>query len=575
MSRDTLRTEANERVDLGDYQFQSGEGQARFAEQTPGQMLTDPSGKRAWILDGFAIDNPSGNQIRVTKGRAILSRREGGIVTHGMVTTEGDATKIIDTTAFTAVVHGIFIRFEFVDGDLLGRVFWNASTLSELIQNIYTRRKANWSMRIEQTNPGAEWFKIGEVDLSVGPGSITDQRDFYFEGVVSASFANTWGGGTDRNSARAVNGIKDLQEFTAAVRTLFEQLRPSGARWWDDRGLDVIGVLSGEAGVTGRGAAVGNSIGVNGIGFGLGAGVQGTGSGTGGTGVEGIGTGTDPGVNGTGGLSAAGVQGNGGTSNGIGVLGAGGFTNGVGVRGNGEGTGTGVVGVGGATGYGVQAQADTSSPERSALRIVPQDAEPTTALQGDTYFHGTSGPEDSGRLHSFDGTIWTALVHQNFALTADVVEADSTGFQVVQAFTIPANSLRPGSTIRVLIHAEHSGDAAAATATFRLRFGGDDILFSATQTLDATGIPAAVRMEATIQIQTVGVLAQYRAWGLSHHGGLIIGGLTAIADINMGQTSSNLADTTGPLDVDFSANMSVANAGNSITLKGMWIDIAA
>lgn len=65
-----------------------------------------------------------------------------------------------------------------------------------------------------------------------------------------------------------------------------------------------------------------------------------------------------------------------------GVLGLGTQNDGIGVRGEGIGTGAGVSGVA-IDGYGVIASSDTSAPIRSAFRMVPQDADPTTSGEGD------------------------------------------------------------------------------------------------------------------------------------------------------------------------------------------------
>ncbi len=248
MSVDRLRTEGNERVDLKDFQYLADEGLNVESEQTPGKFLTSPTGTRAWILDGFAMSNPSGAQLTVTKGRAILSRREGGNVTHGMVTTEGDSTKTLDLSAFALATFGIFIRFEYVDADKLSRVFWDPSAQQEFAQNIDTRRQANWSVRVESTSPGTEWLQIGDVTVSGGPAiSITDRRDFYFEGPVDVSFQSGWstdGGGiaADRNATRAVDGVFDMQTFTAAMRQCLEDIKGRGLRRWFDAGIGGMNV---------------------------------------------------------------------------------------------------------------------------------------------------------------------------------------------------------------------------------------------------------------------------------------------------------------------------------------------
>jgi hypothetical protein len=185
---------------------------------------------------------------------------------------------------------------------------------------------------------------------------------------------------------------------------------------------------AGSAGVTGLGNATGagvagtggsgGGVGVSGLGIltahgvhgtgGVtdGTGVRGTGGGTNGYGVEGHGQGTGEGVRGLALGTGPGVQGYGGGSLGAGVVGNGG-TNGAGVVGIAGGTGTGVSGVSGASGYGVSAQADTTTPVRSALRLVPQDTDPSSPQMGDIYVN--SG---DGTLRIYNGSAWVKVGNQ-------------------------------------------------------------------------------------------------------------------------------------------------------------------
>lgn len=230
MAKDVVRFEAGERVDLDDFTTvaESGLDQAGHLLES---MLTNPSGQRMWVLDGFAITNPSASLVRVTKGRAILARREGGEILYGLLATEGDATKTVDIAAFSAGTYGIYIRFEFVDGEDASRIFWNAADDgSEYAQAIASRRTANWSLKVELTSPGVEWFKIGEVVQA--SMALTDQRKFYFEGDVSAGYVSGWGAGNDRNANRATYGVKDFQTFVAAVRQCMEEIK--GTPWYEE-----------------------------------------------------------------------------------------------------------------------------------------------------------------------------------------------------------------------------------------------------------------------------------------------------------------------------------------------------
>jgi len=243
MSVKLLRAEANERVDLADFQQLANNTFQDLLCVQGNNFLTNPkypsATLRSWIIDGFGLSNPAGKQLQVDKGRAILAWRTGGTVRHGVITSEGDANKIIDMTAMGAATYNVYIRFEYVDGDNSSRIFWDpAGTGSEITQTVPTRLLANWSLRVETTSPGAEWLQIGTANNAGGSLVIVDQRPMYFEGTPNSTYASGWsaeGGGVanDRNANRATYGVKDLQAFTAAMRQCVEDIKGRGLRrWW-------------------------------------------------------------------------------------------------------------------------------------------------------------------------------------------------------------------------------------------------------------------------------------------------------------------------------------------------------
>lgn len=161
---------------------------------------------------------------------------------------------------------------------------------------------------------------------------------------------------------------------------------------------------------------------------GTGPALEGIALGTNNDGVQGSGTGTGVGVVGDGGATGHGGEFTGGASAGHGVVGIGGAIASAGVRGEAEASagsfavegiathidqatiigrtfggatssakaihglaGNDAIGVHGdaADGYGVVAESDTTTPKRAAFRLVPQDANPTTALNGDVFFKDT------------------------------------------------------------------------------------------------------------------------------------------------------------------------------------------
>lgn len=226
-----LRVSENERLDKNDLDFAVRESVVDNTRAVVDAFLTNESGTRSWILDGFAISNPAASQLRVDRGRALLPLRFGTSVKYGLVASEGEASQTLDLSGYGAGTYGIYIKFQHLDGDTESRLFWSSSGGgSEYPQAVGTRYSADWALRVESVNPGSEWVKIGEVALPAM--TITDQRNFYFEGPAG-TYANTWGSGTDRNADRALYGIGDLQTFTDMVRTFIEEVKGGGRRWWE------------------------------------------------------------------------------------------------------------------------------------------------------------------------------------------------------------------------------------------------------------------------------------------------------------------------------------------------------
>ena len=241
MATDLLRVEGNERLDLIDFDFMANTGMQELVTEPIANLMTDPAKQQVWIISGFEMSNPAASQLQVDRGVAMLATREGGVVKYGYLTTLGEASRTVDLSTYSPGTYEIFIRFDYLDGDTSSRIFWNPSGAGgEFSQNVATRRLANWSIRVESSSPGAEWFKIGEVVQTTM--AITDQRDFYFEGNIDDSYESGWsteGGGVanDRNADRATYGVRDFQTFSAAIRQSITDIRGRGLREWYEKGI--------------------------------------------------------------------------------------------------------------------------------------------------------------------------------------------------------------------------------------------------------------------------------------------------------------------------------------------------
>lgn len=232
MTTDIIRVQENERVDLEDFEFAAGQSLLDNTRQVVDQLLTKPGTQQTWVIKGFAIDNPSGSQLRVTRGSAILSYRDGATIKQGYIAAQGEAERILDLTGFAAGTYGIYVKFDLVASENASRVFWNAAGAgSEYVQVIPTRYTADWALCVELLPPGAEWFQIGEIVLPAM--TITDKRNFYFEGRVETSYGTTWGSYPDRDPNRAVNGIQDFRTFTDMVRKTFQEIKGGTTKWYE------------------------------------------------------------------------------------------------------------------------------------------------------------------------------------------------------------------------------------------------------------------------------------------------------------------------------------------------------
>jgi hypothetical protein len=233
-----LRIQSNERVDFNDFKFLAGDGVTAQIRELVNQFICNPTSYNQSIISGFGMSNPSGSQVRVDKGKAILHQRVDGSVIYSILATEGEDYRTVDISTYPDNTYNIYIRFDQIPSDTEGRIFWNpVGNGSEYTQAIETRYSANWSIRVETSTPGEEWFLIGTV---IKPGmSIIDKRDFYFEGSATDNYKTGWssdGGGSsiDRHSNRSLYGVTDLHTFVRAMQQCLIDIKGRGLRnWWE------------------------------------------------------------------------------------------------------------------------------------------------------------------------------------------------------------------------------------------------------------------------------------------------------------------------------------------------------
>lgn len=271
------------------------------------------------------------------------------------------------------------------------------------------------------------------------PGTIIDAEHHNFVGNAAGQWITNWVFlGTSAADEDAHLMETDSDGFNATARMVLGGTSASSFALSVTENSNATGTAA-EFTNTGAGfavnaAAASTLAAVKGTCTGSGPGVQGVNIGGGGVGVLGTGDGSAAGVSGVGdsGGTGTGVEGAGSPGGGDGVSGSCTFAATAGVRGQGHASNTGTTGVIGITtqsdglgvagfnlfagasptnpsqsgvlgsstdgtgvfasstnGYGCLAQSDTTSPTRAPLRVVPQDADPTSKLNGDVTYNST------------------------------------------------------------------------------------------------------------------------------------------------------------------------------------------
>ena len=224
------------------------------------------------------------------------------------------------------------------------------------------------------------------------------------------------------------------------------------------------------------------------------------------TGIYSVSNDTGKGVLGYGGPNSVisyGVHGVATNANAHGVVGAAQASAGIfayGVVGYGGSTsGSGVNGVAYGNGYGVVAQADTTSPVRASVRIVPQDDDPSSALQGDFMFNSSLVGSSTGRLR-----VRTSLWESVHASPKGLVWA--FGSKTSGSIAAPAAT---GNLSLAQITPEQTGNVLV-TATGTLLFSTDTSSCTIT-VVDAT---SAVTISTSVErgIDTDGVAPNSRSF---------------------------------------------------------------
>lgn len=238
----------NERVDLVDVEHMSDSIAGELNRLSRGLL-----GDYETIVSGFFYSlpgaGPNYTTMQINAGVALLTAEDAD---YGQLITD-DATPSSQTVSFAglpAATLGVWIRFNYVDGEQGNRAFWDPDAVAETVQSVNTRKVADWDVQVSAMSPGDEWLRIFSVawdGTSLHTSVITDKRRLLFEGVseaqylgaapviqnAAAAFATNWGGGTDRNSDRGQYPITNLHDFVRAMLQKLEDIQGVSARWFE------------------------------------------------------------------------------------------------------------------------------------------------------------------------------------------------------------------------------------------------------------------------------------------------------------------------------------------------------
>lgn len=252
-SRDIVRFEPNERVDLPDmkamqnngrsearmllHNFLFGHGDMGLPDQATGTSFKPvrdsavlPYGlddaNTNWSKGGsvsvFALTKPTASTIKISPtwqtdiftsafGGALTGVLGGTVLENGeaelgaAVGTEGDDFQILDYNGKPAGTYAVYVTGTFDPGELGTRLFWNAATEQEDTQAMDTRGVAGWNGTTNLLSggpPSDAAILIGVVvwDGATIPSYSSDQNQI-FEGLTSStngtgpggSYAQGWG----------------------------------------------------------------------------------------------------------------------------------------------------------------------------------------------------------------------------------------------------------------------------------------------------------------------------------------------------------------------------------------------
>jgi len=216
----------------------------------------------------------------------------------------------------------------------------------------------------------------------------------------------------------------------------------------------------------------------------------------------------------------------------------------------------------GGSGYGVEAKADVTSPVKASLHVGPQDSDASSPAKGDVQVSTVTG-----KISGHNGSTFDRYVPQSYASSSDSDDVQNTAVETdfAQKYTIPANTLRASSTIRVYTHGRLP-NGVSGNVIFKLYIGGTKVV----QLSGAVSATDAFTMNAYATVRSVGVGGVYTVSGFGSYGNPTTG--SPMNAYLLGGDGITI-DTTAAADVKASVEFSVASPSNWARLNQIIVDV--
>lgn len=215
--------------------------------------------------------------------------------------------------------------------------------------------------------------------------------------------------------------------------------------------------------------------------------------------------------------------------------------------------------------YGIIAESKISAPQKAALRMVPQDADPSVPLKGDVFSRGAGG-----KLKLYNGSIWSNISHMDKSLIVDSSEIANTAVETPfdENYVIPANLLQSSDilTIKSFLY------ILQKTGVDTIKIGVDMNGGTLIQTnIDLVTAPASyLLLECNIVWRTVGVTSSGTTFGTV---AAVLGDGSVGTIYGDARVANFSVDTTAAITLEVTADWSAADPTNRIVMKSLNVSV--